>query len=133
MSGAVWRFREECRTGERMDEGFPDRPDGRDRRARAGLARTRPGTVASIGMVGQEHGPSPLNQRCIGSALAPPRSIPNRDVKQRSAAGTGGLPAGRQGRRTLNNDGAPRTQVLGAPRSRGVEQWQLVGLITRWS
>jgi hypothetical protein len=40
---------------------------------------------------------APLNQWRARSAVAPPRPIPNRVVKHRSAEGTGGRPAGRVG------------------------------------
>ena len=43
----------------------------------------------------------PLSQWCALSAVVPPRPIPNRVVKRSSADGTGGLPAGRVGPRTL--------------------------------
>jgi hypothetical protein len=39
----------------------------------------------------------PLNQWRARSAVDPPRPIPNRVVKHRSAEGTGGMPAGRVG------------------------------------
>ena len=60
----------------------------------------------------------PLNQWRARSAVVPPRTISNRVVKHRSAEGTGGMPAGRVGP---------------CAHHRGVEQWQLVGLITRRS
>ena len=60
----------------------------------------------------------PLSQWCARSAVVPPRPIPNRVVKRGSAEGTGGMPAGRVGPCAIH---------------RGVEQWQLVGLITRRS
>src|SRR5262245_59549720 len=63
-------------------------------------------------------GAQPLNQWRARSAADPPRTISNRVVKRRSAEGTGGMPAGRVGP---------------CAHQRGVEQWQLVGLITRRS
>jgi hypothetical protein len=86
-----------------MDEGFPV------------------GTRARGDATGREqdnYHHSTLNQWRARSAVDPPRTIPNRVVKHRSAEGTGGLTAGRDGP---------------CAHHRGVEQWQLVGLITRRS
>ncbi len=65
-----------------MGEGFPGRTLGRATGARdAQLKRVA----------------APLNQWRARSAVDPPRPIPNRVVKHRSAEGTGGMPAGRVG------------------------------------
>src|SRR5689334_22228792 len=89
-----------------MGEGFPGgtRDAERERSART-FAHSVPGA-------------QPLNQWRARSAADPPRTISNRVVKRRSAEGTGGMPAGRVGP---------------CAHHRGVEQWQLVGLITRRS
>jgi hypothetical protein len=65
-----------------MGEGFPGRTLGRATRARDAPDKR----VAE-----------PLNQWRARSAVDPPRPIPNRVVKHRSAEGTGGMPAGRVG------------------------------------
>ena len=79
-----------------MDEGFPDLAQGRVERA---------GTVTDqeqfceLGEGQADKRPSLLNQRRALSVVVPPRPISNRVVKHHSAAGTGGIPAGRQGPR----------------------------------
>jgi hypothetical protein len=84
----------------------------------------------------------PLNQWRARSAVDPRRPIPNRDVKHRSAEGTGGKPAGRVGPRAITKCKMKKEECKTAAGGfafcilhsrRGVEQWQLVGLITRRS
>ena len=67
-----------------MDEGFPEGRPGVDRSVDCSLAI-------------QHTRHWPLSQWRARSAVAPPRSIPNRVVKRGSANGTGGMPAGRVG------------------------------------
>ena len=65
-----------------MGEGFPGRTLGEQRER---------------GMRHLKRVAAPLNQWRARSAVDPPRPIPNRVVKHRSAEGTGGMPAGRVG------------------------------------
>ena len=50
---------------------------------------------------------------CVGSAVVPPRTIPNRVVKHRSADPTGGEPAGNLGPRTLTTKATASDSVRG--------------------
>ena len=82
----------------RMDEGFPDRPtepDGGDGRGSGNGSRQDEQERVICGRRVAAGGSS-LHQGRVRSAVDPPRSIPNRDVKRGSAGGTGGLTAGRQ-------------------------------------